>query len=57
MRFAAPPDPAAAWRCYTDGVGVSQGRLLQHGDVITSVIQDIGTMTNRCVRVSDHVTL
>lgn len=39
-----------------DGVGVTQGKLLQHGDVITSVIQDIGTMTNRCVRVSDYAT-
>ncbi|MYH88932.1 MAG: fumarylacetoacetate hydrolase family protein [Acidimicrobiaceae bacterium] len=39
-----------------DGVGVSQGKLLQHGDVITSVIQDLGTMTNRCVRVSDYAT-
>ncbi len=39
-----------------DGVGVSQGKLLQHGDVITSVIQDIGTMTNRCVRISDYAT-
>ncbi len=39
-----------------DGVGVSQGKLLQHGDVITSMIEDIGTMTNRCVRISDHAT-
>ena len=36
-----------------EGVGVAQGRFLADGDVITTTIEGIGTMTNRCVRVSD----
>ena len=34
-----------------DGVGMTQGKLLQDGDVITTTIEGIGTMKNRCVRV------
>lgn len=31
-----------------DGVGAAQGRFLKPGDVITSTIPDIGTLTNTC---------
>jgi 2-keto-4-pentenoate hydratase/2-oxohepta-3-ene-1,7-dioic acid hydratase in catechol pathway len=37
-----------------EGIGAAQGTFLADGDVITTVIDGIGTMTNRCVRVSDH---
>ncbi|MEM9037784.1 MAG: fumarylacetoacetate hydrolase family protein [Actinomycetota bacterium] len=37
-----------------EGIGAAQGSFLADGDVITTVIEGIGTMTNRCVRVSDH---
>lgn len=36
------------------GVGAVQRKYLVDGDVITTEIDGIGTMTNRCVRVSDH---
>jgi 2-keto-4-pentenoate hydratase/2-oxohepta-3-ene-1,7-dioic acid hydratase in catechol pathway len=36
------------------GVGAVQRKYLLDGDVITTEIDGIGTMTNRCVRVSDH---
>ena len=36
------------------GVGVFQGKLLKDGDVITTTIEGLGTITNRCVRVTDH---
>ena len=39
-----------------DGIGMSQQKLLRDGDVITSIIEDLGTMTNRCVRISDYKT-
>jgi 2,4-diketo-3-deoxy-L-fuconate hydrolase len=32
-----------------DGVGGSKGIFLQPGDVITSVVEGIGTLTNRCI--------
>ncbi len=32
-----------------DGVGGSKGIFLQPGDVITSVVEGIGTFTNRCI--------
>ncbi len=35
------------------GVGVAQGKFLADGDVITTTIDGIGTMTNRVVRISD----
>jgi 2,4-didehydro-3-deoxy-L-rhamnonate hydrolase len=38
-----------------DGIGMSTGRFLADGDVITTTIEGIGTMTNPCVRVSDYV--
>ncbi|HIF95147.1 MAG TPA: FAA hydrolase family protein [Myxococcales bacterium] len=36
------------------GVGVFGGKLLKDGDVITTSIEGLGTVTNRCVRVADH---
>lgn len=35
------------------GVGAAQRKYLADGDVITTTIEGLGTMTNRCVRVSD----
>ncbi len=37
-----------------NGIGATQGKFLADGDVITTTIDGIGTMTNRCVRVSDY---
>lgn len=37
-----------------EGVGMMQGKLLKDGDVVTTTVDLVGTMTNRCVRVSDH---
>lgn len=37
-----------------DGVGFAQEKLLEDGDVITTTIEGIGTMTNPCRRVSDY---
>ena len=36
------------------GVGVTQGKFLKDGDTITTSIEGLGTLTNKCVRVSDH---
>ena len=36
------------------GVGVFQNKLLKDGDVVTTTIEGLGTITNRCVRTSDH---
>lgn len=36
------------------GVGFIQGKTLKDGDVITTSIEGLGTITNRCVRVADH---
>ncbi|MGF1598037.1 MAG: fumarylacetoacetate hydrolase family protein [Acidimicrobiales bacterium] len=36
------------------GVGAASKRYLADGDVITTTIDGLGTMTNRCVRVSDY---
>ncbi len=36
------------------GVGMMQGKLLKDSDVVTTTVDLVGTMTNRCVRVSDH---
>jgi 2-keto-4-pentenoate hydratase/2-oxohepta-3-ene-1,7-dioic acid hydratase in catechol pathway len=38
-----------------DGIGMASGRFLADGDVITTTIDGIGTMTNPCVRVSDYL--
>lgn len=37
-----------------EGVGATQGKYLEDGDIITTTIEGIGTMVNRCVRVSDQ---
>ncbi len=37
-----------------DGIGAVQGRFLADGDVITTRIDGIGTLSNRCVRTTDH---
>ncbi len=37
-----------------DGIGITQGKVLADGDVITTHIDGIGTLANRCVRSSDH---
>jgi len=36
------------------GIGAVDGQFLRDGDVVTTTIEGIGTMVNRCVRVSDH---
>ncbi|MFK7916978.1 MAG: fumarylacetoacetate hydrolase family protein [Ilumatobacter sp.] len=36
------------------GVGAPTGSFLRDGDVVTTTIDGIGTMTNPCVRISDH---
>ena len=36
-----------------EGVGAAPGKYLADGDVITTTIEGIGTMTNRVVRISD----
>ena len=36
------------------GIGATQGKFLKDGDVVTTTIDGIGTMTNRCVRVSNY---
>ena len=36
-----------------DGIGAAQGLFLADGDVITTTIDGIGTMTNACIRVAD----
>jgi 2-keto-4-pentenoate hydratase/2-oxohepta-3-ene-1,7-dioic acid hydratase in catechol pathway len=36
-----------------EGVGAAQGKFLADGDVITTTIDGVGTMTNRVVRISD----
>ncbi len=38
------------------GVGASQGKFLVDGDVITTTIEGIGTLVNRCVRARDLVS-
>jgi 2-keto-4-pentenoate hydratase/2-oxohepta-3-ene-1,7-dioic acid hydratase in catechol pathway len=37
-----------------DGIGAAQGRFLADGDVVTTRIDGIGTLSNRCVRITDH---
>ena len=37
-----------------DGIGATKGRFLKDGDVITTAITGLGTMTNRCARISDY---
>jgi 2,4-diketo-3-deoxy-L-fuconate hydrolase len=37
-----------------DGIGLTRGRLLADGDIVTTRIDGIGTLVNRCVRGRDH---
>ena len=37
-----------------DGIGAAKGKFLADGDVVTTRIDGIGTLTNRCVRTTDH---
>lgn len=37
-----------------EGIGAAKGTFLQHGDVITTTISGVGTLTNRCVRIGDY---
>jgi len=37
-----------------EGIGAAQGKFLADGDVVTTRIDGIGTLTNRCVRSTDH---
>jgi 2,4-diketo-3-deoxy-L-fuconate hydrolase len=41
------------WTGTPEGIGAAQGKFLADGDVITTHIAGVGTMTNRCVRVGD----
>ena len=36
------------------GVGATQGKLLKDGEILSTTIEEIGTMKNKCVRISDH---
>jgi 2-keto-4-pentenoate hydratase/2-oxohepta-3-ene-1,7-dioic acid hydratase in catechol pathway len=38
------------------GIGAAHGTFLADGDVITTTIDRVGTLVNRCVRVSDHTS-
>jgi 2,4-didehydro-3-deoxy-L-rhamnonate hydrolase len=38
------------------GIGAAHGKFLADGDVITTTIDGVGTLVNRCVRVSDHTS-
>tara|TARA_B110000444_G_C18755323_1_gene554830 strand:- start:220 stop:1125 length:906 start_codon:yes stop_codon:yes gene_type:complete len=42
------------WTGTPAGVGIAQGKFLKDGDVITTHIEGLGSMENKCVRVSDH---
>lgn len=37
-----------------EGIGATQGKYLKDGDMLTTTIDGIGTMSNPCVRVSDY---
>jgi 2,4-diketo-3-deoxy-L-fuconate hydrolase len=37
-----------------DGIGAAQGRFLADGDIVSTRIDGIGELTNRCVRGPDH---
>ncbi len=37
-----------------EGIGATQGKFLAGGDVVTTRIDGIGSLTNPCVRISDH---
>ena len=37
-----------------EGIGAAQGKFLADDDVVTTHIDGIGTLSNRCVRTTDH---
>ena len=37
-----------------DGIGITQGKVLLDGDTVTTEIEGIGMLVNRCVRGTDH---
>ncbi len=37
-----------------DGIGAARGAFLADGNVVTTRIDGIGTLTNRCIRIGDH---
>ena len=36
-----------------EGIGAAQGFFLADGDLVTTTIEGIGTLTNTCIRVED----
>lgn len=38
-----------------EGIGAAQGKFLADGDIITTTIEGIGTMVNRCRRVDNYI--
>ena len=36
------------------GIGATQGKYLKDGDILTTTIEGLGTLENRCVRITDH---
>ena len=42
------------WTGTPAGVGATQGIFLKDGDILTTKIEGLGEMENKCVRVSDH---
>ena len=36
------------------GIGATQGKFLADGDIVTTRIDGIGELANRCVRITDH---
>tara|TARA_B100000768_G_scaffold107621_1_gene99891 strand:+ start:1577 stop:2503 length:927 start_codon:yes stop_codon:yes gene_type:complete len=36
------------------GVGVVEGKYLRDGDMLTTTIEGLGTMRNRCLRIANH---
>ena len=46
-------DPAATYFWVCD-FAIDQNKLLKDGDVVTTTIDGLGTITNKCVRASDH---
>ena len=42
------------WTGTPSGVGIASGKFLKDGDILTSSIEGLGSMDNKCVRISDH---
>ena len=37
-----------------EGVGATQGKFLKDGDILKTTIEGIGTLENKCVKISNH---